>query len=359
MVFYWTLFAIPALGALLERRRQSDERRWFDLWLFGGFWVFYNFLSYIRDHVGADWKNYEEIIARFTSLGQGLAYSDKLFGLTAWLVKSVGLGLNAVNVICSMILSGGIIALARRTPNPWLGIVASVPYLLIVLGFGYIRQAAALGLILFALNAYNDQKPFKAAVLFFVALGFHMGAFIFVPMILLMAVIERPKIGVLLMPVFVVAILYIFSNLIDRYSDTYIDAGMDSGGALIRLVMNVIPAVIMITLRDRIALPPRGKRFWLVVSWLIIALTVAYAVSPSSTAVDRVVLFMAPIQVLIFGYFPTLFRVNRSSGPVLAMIVILYSAMVQYTWLNYASNASYWLPFSSILDSGYVATSDL
>ena len=63
--------------------------------------------------------------------------------------------------------------------------------------------------------------------------------------------------------------------------------------------------------------------------------------SPSSTAVDRLSLYLMPLQVAILSRVPFVIT-SRYLG---AVLVALYCFAIQYVWLNFAVHAEYWLPY--------------
>ena len=71
-------------------------------------------------------------------------------------------------------------------------------------------------------------------------------------------------------------------------------------------------------------------------------------VSIASTAVDRMALYLIPLQIVVWARFPVLMqgRLKRTSS---IGIVIIYYAVVQFTWLVYATHAPYWVPYDNLL----------
>ena len=66
----------------------------------------------------------------------------------------------------------------------------------------------------------------------------------------------------------------------------------------------------------------------------------------SSTAVDRLALYLIPLQLVVLSGVPTAFgQRGRPNGQYVAL-VIAYSAMIQFVWLNYAAHAGDWLPYT-------------
>jgi hypothetical protein len=78
---------------------------------------------------------------------------------------------------------------------------------------------------------------------------------------------------------------------------------------------------------------------------LALGFVVLLFVSPSSTAVDRMGLYLIPIQLFVLSRLPDAFPImSRGVNPA-TLAVILYSAAVQFVWLNFAAHARYWIPY--------------
>ncbi len=82
-------------------------------------------------------------------------------------------------------------------------------------------------------------------------------------------------------------------------------------------------------------------RIWRAFAWTSLGLLVLLVVSPSSTAVDRIALYMIPLQLIVLPRVVALFQ----SPQVARLILIVYAAAIQFTWLNFAAHASYWVPY--------------
>jgi len=63
--------------------------------------------------------------------------------------------------------------------------------------------------------------------------------------------------------------------------------------------------------------------------------------------VDRVALYMLPLQLVVFAHLPDIFG-RKNQGFVVAGVVVYYAA-VQFVWLNFASHAFAWLPYRNYL----------
>lgn len=72
-------------------------------------------------------------------------------------------------------------------------------------------------------------------------------------------------------------------------------------------------------------------------------------VSNASTAMDRIGLYMLPIQLVVFSYLPEIFSKSRALSQWIVFGVISYYGLVLFVWLNFATHANLWLPYQSLL----------
>lgn len=64
-------------------------------------------------------------------------------------------------------------------------------------------------------------------------------------------------------------------------------------------------------------------------------------VLPSTTAVDRIALYLLPLQVAVLARIAHVYTKQALSR----LLVVLYAFAVQFVWLNYAAHAQYWVPY--------------
>ena len=84
----------------------------------------------------------------------------------------------------------------------------------------------------------------------------------------------------------------------------YIETGYSSSGAAVRIAMNALPAFLYFVFRSRLKLDDDERRFLDVLALIALAFVGLLYVSPSSTAVDRMALYIIPIQLLVLGRLP-------------------------------------------------------
>ncbi len=76
----------------------------------------------------------------------------------------------------------------------------------------------------------------------------------------------------------------------------------------------------------------------------VLALACMPFVFSAPTAVDRLALYLLPLQLYVFSRLPVL-GYTLTARTVLVLAVISYYATVQYVWLNYALQRDYWVPY--------------
>jgi hypothetical protein len=107
-------------------------------------------------------------------------------------------------------------------------------------------------------------------------------------------------------------------------------------------MMNVVAAIPLLYFRKRLVEEPQTRRLWVLISWL--ALACLPFVFFASTAVDRIALYLLPIQLFVFARLPNLTG-NATARTVIVVGIVAYYAAVQYVWLNYAVERNYWVPY--------------
>lgn len=365
MLPYWLLWAFFFIGAVLAHRQASLQqaelpsgatdglaehaRSGLTIMAVAGL-IAMTLMVGLRFEVGGDWVNYERIFVRssFRTFDQIFLQSDPGYAFLNWVTSQVGAGIWLVNLACAIPTVVGVAALARREPQPWLAILIAIPYLIIVVGMGYTRQAAALGFVMIGLASLLDKGSLLRMVLW-TAIGalFHKSAIICLPLVAFTG--KRSKaIDLALLASAAIGLYTLFvQDSVDRLLRNYIAARYSSSGAAIRVSMSLLPAIVFLLFRRRLGLTDEERQLWRNFSLVAVIAAIALVVTPSSTAVDRIALYLLPLQFVILARIPgTLLARNFGN-----LLVSAYTAAVLYIWLNYAANADSWLPYRSYFDA--------
>ncbi len=337
---FWLMFGVAAWGVLIPKRLPAGQARvmW---WLVG---LLFALMIGFRHEVGGDWFNYLPHFLTASRMGfsEAVAMGDPGHYVVNMWVGQLGGGIYTVNFIYAAVLMFGTVVFCRRQPNPWLALLAAVPYMLIVVGMGYTRQSVALGLALLGLVALGDGRV--RTFLVWVAIGalFHKSAVLLLPIAALASSRNRLFTGALVVAATGLMYYLLLDSSAEAMWTNYVEADMQSSGGAIRVAMNALPAVLLLLFRKRLVPDAAERKLWL---WIaIFALLCLPLVLISSTAVDRVALYLIPLQLYVFARLPRLARTTRTRTPLVLGIVAYYAA-VQYVWLNYATHAQYWTPY--------------
>jgi len=320
----------------------------FNIWL----WIFVGFLLILtiglRHKVGGDWSNYLNNfqLIQYYTLEDVLTGADPGYNLISYLVHTAGFDIYSVNVICAMIFVIGLIKFSRQQFFPWLTLAVAIPYLIIVVAMGYTRQAVAIGLIMWAIAVLQEKKFIRFLVLVVLAATFHKSAVLIIGIGLFGH--ERGRL------LKIVAIGFvgfgIYEAFLSEYEDqiwaNYVEAEMESQGAKIRVMMNFIPGLLFFLLRKRWKENFDDYEFWRILA--LGSIVAVFFVGYASTAVDRMALYMIPLQLVVFGRLPFLIS-HKLSPHIITILILIYYSVVQFVWLNFATHAQYWLPYENYL----------
>lgn len=343
MFAYWLLYLSPALLALVlpDRFRHSKP-----LWL--AFALLIVLLVGLRDEVGCDWMSYALNFeyAADQSLWYLLQLSDPGYEFLNWFASRMGWGVYGTNTLGAAIFTTGLFIFCRAQPNPWLAVAVAIPYLVVVVAMGYTRQAVALGFVFWGLSAMERRDLVRFLILVSLATLFHKTAVLMIPLgLFLFGRGWAARATAVLLAGFGLWAAFLADYQYELW-ENYIEADMRSHGARVRILMNVIPAVLLLAFWRRWKSVYPASRIWF---WLALgALACLPLLALSSTATDRIALYITPIQVVVLSRLPYMARSPRSNKLLTAGVLAGYAAVL-YVWLNYARHAFCWVPYNNTL----------
>lgn len=346
MLLYWALFGYFAVGTLLARPR-PDEPRFRSTSLKFGLLLIALAIG-LRFEVGADWPAYEFIFsfAKYADLGRLVSIGDPGYQFLNWAVQRASGEIWVVNLISATIFSYGLYRFARGQRDPWLTVVVAIPYLVVVVAMGYTRQAVAIGILMAGLAALGQKASMPRFMLYVAAAAlFHKTAVIVLPLVMFSS--QRSRLVNVVAGAIGSVVLYdtFLSSSVEGFIRNYITVEYNSQGAAIRVVMNLVPAIALLIFRRGLRLEPVEFRIWVNFALASVAMGVALFLLPSTTVVDRLSLYLIPIQLAVLPRLALLFK-ERNFG---RFMVILYAALVLFVWLNFAVHAKFWLPYQSVI----------
>lgn len=342
MLVYWLMLGYFLAGtAFSPPAANAHELR--PLLLVGAFLI--AILIGLRFEVGGDWEQYL-LMFRYlghVDLGRALEVGDPGYQFLNWTVQQLGGSIWLVNLFCGLIFSWGLFRLAQTQPDPWLAIVVAIPYLVVVVGMGYSRQAVAIGILMAGLASIErgGAKLVRFGIYVAAAALFHRTAVVAFPLIAFASHRNTFVNGLLALALAVLLYDLFLQDAMEQFVRHYVEAEYNSQGAAIRVVMNLVPAVLFFVFGRRLDFSPGQFLIWRNFSFAAVGLFILLLVLPSSTAVDRIALYIIPLQMAVLSRIPGTLIVG-SSGRV---AVSAYSIFVLLVWLNFAAHAEYWIPY--------------
>lgn len=347
MFVYWAIFVILAAGALLN---QEDARQRTKVMFLALAAVPTALMIGLRWEIGPDWGNYLDIFTytKLYSLDRALTHFDPGFMGLNWLLHQFRAPFWVLNMVCGIVFVAGLTAFCRRQPNPWLAFLVAFPYLVVVVAMSGDRQSIALGLLFFALNAFERGHLARFAFLMLVAGAFHGSVLLLLPLCLLSY--SRNLLQQLALLLIASALgFYFFRDVFSIYAQRYSMEKIQSTGVAYRLAMNALSALLYLGFQRKFDLEPHEAKLWRNISLCTLGLIILVLVVPSSTAVDRFLLYLFPLQFVVLSRLPKLFTAERQGVGQITLLVIAYAALVQVTFLMFGTFASYYIPYRSIL----------
>jgi hypothetical protein len=343
MLVYWSMFLLPIIALLFPLRGDESVRR-LSFFLVG---IYLTLLIGFRFEVGTDWFTYLSYYERANGITlfnylTSFNWRDPGYYVLNYLSASIGGGIYLVNLVCAGISTFGLITFSRRMPVSWLGLAIGVSYYLVVVSMNYNRQSAAIGLVMIALSESNRQRARRS--LFFVTLAalFHLSALVMIPILALSYSGNRRSIVLLIAFGIVIFFGLIFAPQLAASWQSYVVMEKHSEGGFIRVIMNAMPALLLLAFREKLLLDEKQPRLWILMA--IIALLFVPVVDLASTAVDRLALYLIPLQIFVFTRIHRLF-IGSYLRTAVVLFVISYYGIVLWVWLNYAVHANDWLPY--------------
>jgi hypothetical protein len=337
-------------------------------YLFIGYGILITFIIGFRQEVGGDWFSYLNDYEYYKHSSDLLPLifdkgSHEIgYVLVNWISAKAKLDIIGVNLICAACFMGGLLQFCRKQPLPWLALIVATPFLIIVVGMGYTRQSAALGFVLLAFTQWQSRQVYCYVLLIFIATLFHKTAIFFLPFAIFLAD-KRKRFYIVLICILILILWSIFFkdssiSMLEHYLNVSIDftgknisvhiqePGLSvykSSGAGIRALMNSICAMVMVVFR-RVFSKFSDRQLWELLAVVSFAsLPLAFL---SLTAVDRMLIYITPLQLIVWSRLPTLINNRMFRTGVLFSIVLTY-ALVLWVWFTFASNAKYWIPYKS------------
>lgn len=350
MLPYYSLLAIWLLGAI---QFSSLKRQRLEGVLYAIALIYTVLLIGLRYEVGGDYESYLSMYKQmyFQPLSYAITATEPAYGFLNWVSIQFDGGTWPVNLACGTVFILGLSSLARQQKNPWLAFGVATPYLIIVVGMGYTRQACAIGIICWTISR-APERGVKSMILGIAAAAlFHKTAILMLPVLVAPLLARRPILAAFGMVATVGLAAVTVGQGSDAFVTNYVSSNYQSTGAAIRIGMNVVSAGIFLLFGSRFDISQYHKSLWRYFSVLSILSVAGLMAASSSVGVDRLSLFLLPLQLVVYSQIP--YALSKHTAPVTSIFisVICYNIVVMYAYFVLATFSWAWVPYQNIVFS--------
>ena len=305
----------------------------------------------LRHNVGMDWNNYVIIMNTVSKLEfwRALNQTEPGYALILLFGAETDLGIYTANLLTAALCVTALVIWARKTPEPWLALVAAFPFFILVFLMSANRQGAAASAIMIVLAYWYRLGTIGRVVGILICACFHFSALIFLALVSvdlrLSPVLRRAG-----MVVVAIGALFFLQQSESGiwYATTYgagAEGAGDSSGAFFHIALNAIPASLYF-------LAPQWRPVLFPAPILRYLAFAALAMLPialvASTAASRLNFYWTPMTMYVVAALPTVLAArSKTLFRVFGSTLILAVGPV---WLLTANSSRAYLPYQSLFD---------
>lgn len=346
MLIYWIFIGFTSLMALLEQGAEKVNHRLNFLWI-----VFTVALALFiggRWKTGGDWGNYYSNLEPFYWLTVDKAAAttkDVGYTLLSIFASQFTTGMVVITMFSGIVMAAALTRFSLAQPRPWLCMAVAMPYLVVVCGMGYIRQGIAISFILMGLLALGRESIGRYTAWVAVGALFHATALAMIPLGAVASRKNRLIVIAMVAAVTIIAFRALIASRTDVLVTNYVDADATSSGALVRAFMGALPGILFLVFRKQFKLEGSALIAWTALSALAVATVPAVLLYASSTVVDRLGLYLLPVQCFVYARVPDALARSNQQRQLFAVGIILLYLIVFFTFINYGDHANSWVPY--------------
>ena len=358
MYLYLTLILFTSLYSFTNFSKHKKNQIYF---VYSSAIIFILLFGF-RKNIGGDWINYEiyynTINSHFNPFKFNLLENDYLFDLINWISFNFDLSYYFVNFLnfCIFIIFFSIFI--TKFKYPVTALLLAIPYVIIVAGTGYVRQASAFGFLLIAILYLIDKKILL--FLTFIILGtlFHKTVFLMVILLPIVLFDFKKNINfifdiksiIAIIVLIIISVFFYYIFLQHKFSFIlyyYVGEGrfFSSSGGIFRFLPYLFSSILFLLYYKNINLKITEYKIYFFYSIFIIICTPL--VYKYSSAIDRILLYFYPIQLLILSQLHVIFKDIKNRifyNGIITMFVIIQFLI----WVYFGKYSKHWLYYNNI-----------
>lgn len=341
---YVAMLAVPAILALFGATRVRP--------LFYLTALIYFLMVGFRFQVGMDWNNYLLIYDYWhrVSLGMNLAQREPGYGALMWFAGQTGGGMILVDAVSGFVFTFGLFAVAKRCPEPFIGICIATPLLVVASAMSSVRQAIAQGILFYVMATWYQRSTLTRFLLVLLAASFHFSAVFMLIFVALAAKVPNVlRIGAaVVVGLFVLGIIAFAPNAMEHYSNLYVgpSAQLTAPGAIVETGFVAAAGLIYFAIRPLWDSVYEDSPLYRSMAWA--SLLSIPAILISSVGAYRFVLYFYPMAMTIYSGIPGLIR-SGVGRLWYRMAIVGASFAMLIGWLMLGNNSVPWVPYKNWL----------
>jgi len=232
----------------------------------------------------------------------------------------------------------------KKQDEPWIGLIASVPLILITLNAGYIKQSIAFSICLLMLSKKKEIFYFNILAILFCAFFFHSSAIFLILFFIKFKNINFNQISILLIILCLIGLLnlnFVFEIYLNYFGE---NLNFTSGGIYFRFALIFISSLIIIFL-----LKNKIKYNYINMSYCVLFLILLSVFF--STVADRLLFYCIPIYIFLCSNINKFLKKNANKkiliNHFLVFFITCYNLIYFFLLLNFSPN-KYYLNYISI-----------
>ena len=346
MIVYFGIYFILSAMALSVKGKNNQQLMLFFLF------PFFMFFAGTRLNTGCDFWGYLQRFnnsGTFDTSGSVWDMEEPGFEFIMLSIKSYNIDYMWLNVSCSLIIFICLFKFIKRHPTPLLVLALMFPLLIVQLSMSGLRQAVAVAFLMLAMTAFMDKKRIMTGFWIFIGASFHQSLIIFLPLAFLVGKkVTTKKIIAALLIIGPISAIYLADRM-DVYSDRYITGGAESSGAILRLGLIIISAILFEVYKKRIhKMFPKEYELMRLFSLISFALIPVSLIS--SVAVHRLGYYVLPVSYFILAIVPFFVSISFKNIQFARLMPVLLYGTYILVWFVTSRHAQLcYVPYDSYL----------
>ena len=354
MLIYFEIYFFLYLISIINIDIEKNFKRILYFFLF----VFFLFFLSGKLNVGGDYVSY---LNWYNRIDGNYAYDPKLlFNTLIYVLKLFNLDYFYLHLLCSFIFLFGVFKFLNLAEEKLLLLIILVPFVIYIVGIGYLRQSMAIGFILLGIYFWYYDKIGKYLIFTILATLVHFSSIIFLLLNFSLIKSKIPNKKIFYLIIISLIIFLIFFEIYFEDALIFLNKiGADYKGIdnsiykYLKFAVHLIPLILFIFFFNQFK---KDKKlfdlfffnfiFFIIIFVLLIYFT--YRI-PEMTYIpviaERVLIPFLIIESLILVKFYYFFVVNKF---IFKLLLLNYYLLQLYIWMEFAKNSHAWKPYKNI-----------